>query len=125
MMSRVNKVLIGTHSVMADGGLKAACGTHTLALAAKHYSVPVKINLFILFKCLEIIYINGFPRFFSISLLCALPSSNCAQNPFVHRIKMDSTSLHPLRWCLSHLKGALYQPPPSAIPFSITCLPIW
>ena len=44
MMSRVNKVLIGTHSVMADGGLKAACGTHTLALAAKHYSVPVFIN---------------------------------------------------------------------------------
>lgn len=41
MMARVNKVIIGTHSVMANGGLKAVCGTHTLALAAKHYSVPV------------------------------------------------------------------------------------
>ncbi|XP_046440729.1 translation initiation factor eIF-2B subunit beta-like [Daphnia pulex] len=40
MMARVNKVIIGTHSVMANGGLKAVCGTHTLALAAKHYSVP-------------------------------------------------------------------------------------
>lgn len=41
-MARVNKVIIGTHSVMANGGLKAICGTHTLALAAKHYSVPVR-----------------------------------------------------------------------------------
>ena len=44
MMARVNKVIIGTHSVMANGGLKAVCGTHTLALAAKHYSVPVIKN---------------------------------------------------------------------------------
>lgn len=41
IMSRVNKVIIGTHSVMANGGLRAACGTHSVALAAKHYSVPV------------------------------------------------------------------------------------
>ncbi|XP_055912669.1 translation initiation factor eIF-2B subunit beta [Eupeodes corollae] len=41
MMSRVNKVIIGTHSVLANGGLRAACGAHTVALAAKHYSVPV------------------------------------------------------------------------------------
>jgi len=40
MMARVNKVIIGTHSVMANGGLKAVIGTHSLALAAKHYSVP-------------------------------------------------------------------------------------
>lgn len=43
MMSRINKVIIGTHTVMADGGLKAACGVHTIALAAKHYSVPVSL----------------------------------------------------------------------------------
>ena len=43
MMARVNKVIIGTHSVMANGGLKGVCGTHSLALAAKHYSVPVRI----------------------------------------------------------------------------------
>jgi len=43
IMSRVNKVIVGTHAVMADGGLKAVCGSHTVALAAKHYSVPVSI----------------------------------------------------------------------------------
>ncbi|GAB0091420.1 translation initiation factor eIF-2B subunit beta [Sergentomyia squamirostris] len=41
MMSRVNKVIIGTHSVLANGGLRAACGSHTVALAAKQFSVPV------------------------------------------------------------------------------------
>ncbi|XP_017473479.1 PREDICTED: translation initiation factor eIF-2B subunit beta [Rhagoletis zephyria] len=41
MMSRVNKVIIGTHSVLANGGLRAACGSYTVALSAKHYSVPV------------------------------------------------------------------------------------
>ncbi|KXJ17540.1 Translation initiation factor eIF-2B subunit beta [Exaiptasia diaphana] len=35
------KVIIGTHAVMADGGLRAVNGTHALALAAKHYSVPL------------------------------------------------------------------------------------
>ena len=42
MMARVNKIIIGTHSVMANGGLKAVCGINSLALAAKHYSVPVQ-----------------------------------------------------------------------------------
>jgi len=41
IMSRVNKVIIGTHSVMADGGLKATAGSHALALAAYHHSVPL------------------------------------------------------------------------------------
>ena len=41
MMAQVNKVVIGTHSVMANGGLKGVCGTYTMALAAKHYSVPL------------------------------------------------------------------------------------
>lgn len=41
IMSRVNKVIIGTQTVMANGGLRAICGSHPLALAAKHYSVPV------------------------------------------------------------------------------------
>ncbi|GLV44124.1 eukaryotic translation initiation factor 2B subunit beta [Carabus blaptoides fortunei] len=43
MMARVNKVIIGTHTVMANGGLRAACGSHAIALAAKHYSVPVMV----------------------------------------------------------------------------------
>ncbi|XP_054711547.1 translation initiation factor eIF-2B subunit beta-like [Uloborus diversus] len=40
IMSCVNKVIVGTHSVMANGGLKAPCGTHALALAAKYHSIP-------------------------------------------------------------------------------------
>jgi translation initiation factor 2B subunit (eIF-2B alpha/beta/delta family) len=43
MMSRVNKVIIGTHAIVADGGLKAVTGSHTVALAAKHYSVPLVV----------------------------------------------------------------------------------
>lgn len=45
MMSRVNKVIIGTHTVMANGGLRAISGSHTVAQAAKHYSVPVMVLL--------------------------------------------------------------------------------
>jgi len=40
MMARVNKVIVGTHAVMANGGLIAQCGTHMIAVAAKHHSVP-------------------------------------------------------------------------------------
>lgn len=45
MMSRVNKVIIGTDTVMANGGLRAITGSHTVAQAAKHYSVPVMVLL--------------------------------------------------------------------------------
>lgn len=41
IMSRVNKVIIGCHSMMANGGIKAPAGSHSIALAAKHYSVPL------------------------------------------------------------------------------------
>ena len=41
MMSRVTSVIIGTHMVLADGGLRTYCGTNMIALAAQHYSVPV------------------------------------------------------------------------------------
>ncbi|PRD20893.1 UNVERIFIED_CONTAM: Eif2b2 [Trichonephila clavipes] len=40
VMSRVNKVIVGTHCIMGNGGLKAVCGVHLLALAAEHHSVP-------------------------------------------------------------------------------------
>eukprot|EP01132_Coremiostelium_polycephalum_P006693 gene6693-8279_t len=43
MMSRVNKVIIGTHAVMANGGLIASSGTHSLAVAAKYHSVPMVV----------------------------------------------------------------------------------
>ena len=43
LMSRVNKVIIGTHTVMANGGLLAWSGMHGLASAAHHHSVPVVV----------------------------------------------------------------------------------
>jgi len=41
MMARVNKVIIGTSAILADGGLNAISGSRTVAMAAKHYSVPL------------------------------------------------------------------------------------
>ncbi|TRY63753.1 hypothetical protein TCAL_03634 [Tigriopus californicus] len=43
MMSRVNKVIIGTHVILANGGLKALSGSYTVALAAQHFSVPMYV----------------------------------------------------------------------------------
>ena len=36
MMARVNKVIIGTQSILADGTIVATSGAKTVALAAKH-----------------------------------------------------------------------------------------
>ncbi|KAI8873654.1 nagb/rpia/CoA transferase-like protein [Ramicandelaber brevisporus] len=41
MMSRVNKVILGTHAVLADGSLIAEAGSHIMANAAKYFSIPV------------------------------------------------------------------------------------
>ncbi|XP_055496274.1 translation initiation factor eIF-2B subunit beta [Leucoraja erinacea] len=41
VMSRVNKVIIGTKTILANGGLRAVIGAHTLALAARHHSTPL------------------------------------------------------------------------------------
>lgn len=41
IMARVHKVIIGTRSVMANGGLVAPSGAHLIALAAKDHAVPV------------------------------------------------------------------------------------
>ena len=35
------QVILGTHLVMADGGLMALSGARSIAMAAKHNSVPV------------------------------------------------------------------------------------
>lgn len=40
IMSRVNKVIVGTHGVMANGGLISVAGTHMIATAAHHFNVP-------------------------------------------------------------------------------------
>lgn len=41
MMARVNKVVISTSKVVANGGLITKTGTHNVALAAKEMSVPL------------------------------------------------------------------------------------
>ncbi|KAJ3075268.1 Translation initiation factor eIF-2B subunit beta [Podochytrium sp. JEL0797] len=43
VMSRVNKVILGTHAVLANGGVVAATGSHVVAAAAKHHSTPVVV----------------------------------------------------------------------------------
>ncbi|KAK3714207.1 GCD complex subunit gcd7 [Vermiconidia calcicola] len=43
LMSRINKVLISPHIVLANGSLLAAAGTSTIALAAQAHSVPVVV----------------------------------------------------------------------------------
>jgi translation initiation factor eIF-2B subunit beta len=43
LVSRVSKVFISTDAVLANGGLLAPTGTKMLALAAKHFSVPIVV----------------------------------------------------------------------------------
>jgi len=43
MMARVNKVIIGTHAVMANGGLVTHTGGYVLAQAAAYHSVPLVV----------------------------------------------------------------------------------
>ena len=43
IMSRVNKVILGTHVVLADGGLVTAAGAKTIAKAASIHRTPVVV----------------------------------------------------------------------------------
>ncbi|RPA85438.1 translation regulator GCD7 [Ascobolus immersus RN42] len=43
MMSRVNKVILGTHAVTANGGLVAAAGAAVISKAAKEHRTPVVV----------------------------------------------------------------------------------
>ncbi|KAI9814962.1 MAG: GCD complex subunit gcd7 [Thelocarpon impressellum] len=43
LMSRVNKVILGTHAVLANGGLVAAAGAKTIARAARAHRTPVVV----------------------------------------------------------------------------------
>ena len=42
-MSRVDKVIISTHAIMANGGLVTYSGAYVIALAAQEHSVPVYV----------------------------------------------------------------------------------
>jgi translation initiation factor eIF-2B subunit beta len=37
---QANKVIVGAHAVLADGGILADAGTHMLALSSRSFSVP-------------------------------------------------------------------------------------
>jgi translation initiation factor eIF-2B subunit beta len=43
MMARVNKVILGTHAVLANGGLVASSGTLPICRAARAHKVPVLV----------------------------------------------------------------------------------
>lgn len=43
LMSRVNKVIMGTHAVLQNGGLLAASGAYQVALAARAHATPVVV----------------------------------------------------------------------------------
>ena len=43
LMPRVNKVILGTHAVLANGGLIAAAGSRTIAKAASMHKTPVVV----------------------------------------------------------------------------------
>jgi translation initiation factor eIF-2B subunit beta len=43
-MSRVNKVILSTHAVLANGGLIASTGSHLIALSAKYHHVPLIVT---------------------------------------------------------------------------------
>ncbi|KAF1849898.1 translation initiation factor eIF-2B subunit beta [Cucurbitaria berberidis CBS 394.84] len=43
IMSRVNKVILATHTVLANGSLVAAAGAHMIAKAAKEHKTPVVV----------------------------------------------------------------------------------
>ncbi|GIL87209.1 hypothetical protein Vretimale_14300 [Volvox reticuliferus] len=40
MMARANKVLVGAHAVLANGGVVAPVGMHMVALSARRHSIP-------------------------------------------------------------------------------------
>jgi len=40
MMSRAHKVIIGSSTIMANGGLLTLSGAFPMALAAKKFSIP-------------------------------------------------------------------------------------
>ena len=43
IMSRVNKVILATHTVLANGSLVAAAGAHMIAKAAKEHQIPIVV----------------------------------------------------------------------------------
>lgn len=76
IISRVNKIIIGTYSIYANGGLNAPIGTNTLALAAKYHNIPLIV-------CSSLFKLS--PEYYSDSAHCLpdlLPSSDVLEMNF-------------------------------------------
>ena len=43
VMSRVNKVILGAHAILANGGLLYTTGSYNVAIAASYHSIPLVI----------------------------------------------------------------------------------
>mmetsp|Transcript_9722 Transcript_9722/g.14485 ORF Transcript_9722/g.14485 Transcript_9722/m.14485 type:complete len:414 (-) Transcript_9722:47-1288(-) len=81
LMSRVNKVIIGTHALMANGGLLTFSGTYGVCLAAQAHSVPVLVacglyKLSPLYPFDQDTYNEGF----SPALISEIPGNDIAEN---------------------------------------------
>jgi translation initiation factor eIF-2B subunit beta len=91
MMSRVNKVILGTylliqgtHVVTANGGMVAVAGSHIVAAAAKHHSTPVVVC-----APLHTLY-PAYPYDTDEFNLCVSPHSICS---FENTDEMDGADL--------------------------------
>lgn len=84
IMSRVNKVILGTHAVMANGGLIAVSGTQSIAAAANYHSIPVVV-------CTGLYKLSPlFPMDHELLNLCVSPSSvtNYADGDIVEHVEV-------------------------------------
>ncbi|KAJ9073383.1 GCD complex subunit gcd7 [Entomophthora muscae] len=84
IMSKVNKVILGTHAVMANGGLIAVSGTQSIAAAAHYHSTPVVV-LTGLYKLSPL-----FPMDHELLNICVSPSTvtNYADGDIVEHVEV-------------------------------------
>jgi len=87
IMSRVNKVILGTHSILADGGLQSVAGSHMIAVAASHHSVPL-IVVSAMYKLSPQFFRSTehdtFNRFFSPEKVFPLANGGSLISPSLH-----------------------------------------
>ena len=86
MMARVNKVIVGAQAVMANGGLMATAGSHMLALAAAHHSVP-----------------------FVVSRAGLEPAPLAPARALVHALRLRPAEGRPLESCRAQVCAGLYK----------------
>merc|ERR1712002_983476 len=75
IMSRVNKVILGTHSILADGGLQSVAGLHMIVVSAMYKLSPQ------FFRSTEH---DTFNRFFSPEKVFPLANGGSLISPSLH-----------------------------------------